>query len=258
MPDNEREGYKNHYDSIKREFSKQAPRWAKAEISSILQSIVARLNLQPHYLALDVAAGTGLLARAISPYVKQVTALDITPAMIQSANLQGITNINFEQGVAEELPFPEGTFDLVGTRFSIHHFLRPRVVIREMCRVCGAKGRVLIIDLVSSENEHLARQYNALERLRDPSHTEALSLTALKRAVEDAGLRILDCYLLDVEMELEEWLETLGPSESAAREQIIEEINRELEGYGETGLRPFVRDNQVMFMHTLGIIVGQK
>src|SRR5207245_5290892 len=119
MPANEREAYKDHYDSIKREFSKQAPRWAKAEISPLLQSIVARLDLQSHYLALDVAAGTAVLARAISPYVKQVTALDITPEMIQSANLRGITNVNFEQGVAEDVPFPEDTFDLVATIFSI-------------------------------------------------------------------------------------------------------------------------------------------
>jgi ubiquinone/menaquinone biosynthesis C-methylase UbiE len=257
MPDNGKEAYQKHYDSIKKEFSKQAPRWARAEISPHLQSIVAQLGLQSHHLALDVAAGTGVLARAISPYVKQVTALEMTPAMIQSAKLQGITNINFEQGAAEDMPFPEDTFDVVATRFSIHHFLHPSVVVREMRRVCRPGGMVLIIDLVSPQDELLARRYNTLEQLRDPSHTQALSLSGLKGIAEEAGLKIVDCHLREVEMELEDWLEPLGLHESIERQQIIEEITQELGGSVETGLRPFVRNSQVMFIHTWGIIVGQ-
>ena len=252
-----RDAYKNHYDSIKKEFSNQAPRWAKEKVSPLLESIVARCNLRPDHIALDVAAGSGLLARAMSPYVKQVAALDITPAMIQSANLDDVTNVSFEQGMAENLPFPDDVFDIVATRFSIHHFLHAIVAVREMRRVCRPNGTVLIIDLVSPENEALAKRYNQVERLRDPTHTEALQFDGLKRLVEDAGLEIWDSYMRDEIMELDYWLQTLSP-ESNQRQKIIRKIDRELNGYGKTGLRPFKSDERVMFVHTWGIVVATK
>ena len=254
--DNKSDAYQEHYDSIKKEFSKQAPRWGREQIGPHLPSIVARWELQPHHVTLDVAAGSGLLARTISPLVKQVTAVDITPAMMQSANLQGITNINFQQGAAEDLPFPNDTFDVVATRFSLHHFLQPSVAVREMRRVCRPGGRVFIIDLVSSEDERRADHYNELERLRDPTHTTALSFSGLKRVVEENGLRILDAYAVEDEVDLEYWLEICDSPES--RRQIVEEMNRELEGEGETGMRPFKRGDQLMFMHNWGIIEAQK
>ena len=232
--------FKEHYDSIRTEFSKQAPRWGREQIGPHLPSIVARWQLQSHHVALDVAAGTGLLARTMSPYVKQVTAVDITPAMIHSANLQGITNINFEQGAAEDLPFKDNTFDVVATRFSLHHFLQPSVAVREMCRVCRPGGKVAIIDLVSSEDERLAHHYNELERLRDPTHTTALSCSGLKRVVEESGLRVVDSYVVEDEVNLEYWLEICSP-EAVERRQIVDELNREIEGEGETGMRPLKR-----------------
>lgn len=248
--------FEEHYDSIRTEFSKQAPRWGREQIGPHLPSIVARWGLESHQVALDVAAGSGLLARTMSPHVKQVTALDITPAMIQSANLQGITNIKFEQGVAEDLPFADNTFDVVATRFSLHHFLAPDVAVREMYRVCRPGGKVAIIDLISSEDELLAHHYNELERLRDPTHTTALSFSGLKRVVEESGLSVVDSYVVEDEVDLKYWLEICDAPESV--EQIVAELNREIEGEGETGMRPFKRNDQTMFLHNWGIIESQK
>lgn len=56
-------------------------------------------------------------------------------------------------------------------------------------------------------NNHRADHYNALERLRDPTHTTALSFSGLKKVVEENGLRILDAYAVEDEMDLEYWLE---------------------------------------------------
>src|ERR1700687_1337804 len=150
MADKDLSPYQVQHDSIRKEFKKQADSWGKNEISSHLQWVVERLSLQSHFEVLDVAAGSALLSRAISPHVKQVVASDITPEMLaqgqSEANRQGMTNISFEQGAAEDLPYPNAKYDMVVTRFSVHHFKSPDVVIREMCRVCRHGGNVVVID----------------------------------------------------------------------------------------------------------------
>ena len=253
--------YKDQHDSIQAEFKKQAASWGKGEISAHLRWVVAQLDLQPHFEVLDVAAGTGLLSRAISAHVKRVVALDITPEMLaqgrSEANRQRITNISFEQGAAEDLSYPTASFDMVVTRFSVHHFKSPDVVIREMCRVCRHEGKLVVIDLVSSEDKELATRHNEVERLRDSSHTQALSPTGLKKVIENAGVKILNYYTREVENSVDDWLD-FSHTEADKRGQILELMQRELEGDGETGMRPFFKDKKLMFMHTWGIVEGEK
>ena len=180
MPENDLAAYQHQHNAIREEFRKQAANWGKNEtISPHLRWVVERLVLEPHFEVLDVAAGTGLLGRAISPHVKRVTAVDLTPEMLAEgrveAERQGIANISFELGAAEELPYPDSSFDMVVTRFSLHHFKSPEVALREMARVCRVRGSLVVIDIVAPEDEDLAAEYNRTERLRDSSHTLALS-----------------------------------------------------------------------------------
>jgi ubiquinone/menaquinone biosynthesis C-methylase UbiE len=192
--------YQNQHASIREEFKKQAASWGKNEVSPQLRWVVERLDLEPEDEVLDVAAGTGLLSRAISPHVKRVVALDLTPEMLAQGRSevarQKIENVQFEQGAAERLPYADASFDMVATRFSVHHFQNPGAVVQEMWRVCCPGGSLVIIDIVSSEDRDLAKRYNDLERLRDPSHTRALSPNGLKSLVENAGTKILNYYSL--------------------------------------------------------------
>jgi ubiquinone/menaquinone biosynthesis C-methylase UbiE len=261
MADKDLSPYHAQHDSIREEFKKQADSWGKNEISSHLQWVVERLNLQPHFEVLDVAAGSALLSRAISPHVKQVIASDITPEMLaqgqSEANRKGMINISFEQGAAEDLPYPNAKFDMVVTRFSVHHFKNPDVVIREMCRVCRHGGNVVVIDIVSPEDKKVAARYNSVERIRDSSHTQALSPSGLKKIVEDAGIKILSYYSREVENSVDYWLDFSHAQENQRR-QILELMQGELEGDVETGMRPFFKEDKLMFMHTWGIVIGEK
>jgi ubiquinone/menaquinone biosynthesis C-methylase UbiE len=146
--------------------------------------MVERLRLQPHFAVLDVAAGTGHLSRAMAPHVARVVAVDLTPEMLaegrREAARQGLTNVVFEPGMAEHLPYDEGAFDLVVSRFALHHFAEARRPLQEMARVCRRGSRVAIIDLVSPDDPAVAATYNHLERLRDPSHTRALAAAELR------------------------------------------------------------------------------
>ena len=194
MADNDLNAYKAQHDSIREEFKKQAASWGRNEISPHLRWVVDHLDLEPDFEVLDVAAGNGLLSRAIAPHVKRVVALDITPEMLaqgqSDAERQGITNISFDQGAAEALLYPISSFDMVVTRFSLHHFKSPDVVVREMCRVCSHGGKLVVIDIISSEDKDLAARYNHVERLRDSTHTHAHSPSGLKKVIAAAGVTI--------------------------------------------------------------------
>jgi SAM-dependent methyltransferase len=74
------------------------------------------------------------------------------------------------------------------TRFSMHHFLDPLRVLREMVRVCAPGGRVVVVDMYASENVAKAAEWNRAEKLRDPSHVRCLTLTELKALFGKAGL----------------------------------------------------------------------
>jgi ubiquinone/menaquinone biosynthesis C-methylase UbiE len=95
---------------------------------------------------------------------------------------------------------------LVTCRFAFHHFEDPAICLREMIRVCRTNGRVSAIDLLAPEEKYLAINYNRLERLRDPSHTQALGLSDFKTLFKAAQLAVAKCETRTIDVEVEAWL----------------------------------------------------
>lgn len=100
--------------------------------------------------ALDVACGPGILACALAERADRVVGIDITPAMIEQARARqraaALHNCEWHVGDAAALPFGDGAFDLVTTRYSFHHLLDPAIAMAEMKRVCRAGGRIVVIE----------------------------------------------------------------------------------------------------------------
>jgi SAM-dependent methyltransferase len=172
-----------------------------------------------------------------------------------AAARQGIDNVRFEPGAAEDLPFPDASFDLVVTRFSVHHFASPEAAFSEMARVCRVGGRVGVIDIISPEDEATALRYNDLERLRDPTHTRALTRPELRGRIEAAGLLVDADEVREVPMRLDSWLDrTKTPA--APREAIVETLHEELAGGKTTGMRPFAGRDGILFTHVWSTIAA--
>ena len=254
-----------HREVVRQQFGIQAPRFEQHVQSfgsqDIMGWILSNLDLQPHYAALDVATGTGLLARAMAPHVDRVSALDATPEMLQEgrrlAAEEGINNVVFEEGDAGQLPYPDNSFDLVTARIAMHHFQQPRGPAREMARVCRASGHVAIIDITSSEDQDVADSHNRLERIRDPSHTRAMPVNELREIAEGCGLEIVRFSEAEVEQNVNRWMDltNTGPE---ARHTILEAMEQELDGGPPTGMRPFRKDGEIMFHHSWVILLGCK
>ena len=184
-----------HQDLIRDQFTRQAGVFnAAAPIANedALKLIVAAASPGPNDRVLDVACGGGLVARAFAPHVRHATGIDVTPAMLdtarQAAAEKGLANTSWDQGDVTILPYADGSFTVVATRFSFHHFVDALVVLREMVRVCAPGGRIVFVDSCPSEDKAKAAAFNRLELLRDPSHTRALPLSELKSLFAAVGL----------------------------------------------------------------------
>jgi ubiquinone/menaquinone biosynthesis C-methylase UbiE len=254
-----------HNRLVKQQFARQASGFGREGLTLTnrehLAWMVDALDLDSHDTVLDVAAGTGHLGRAVAPRVRRVVCLDLTPDMLregeQAAQREGLTNITFFRGAAEDLPCPNSAFDVAACRFAVHHFVEPIVQVREMVRVCRPGGKVALIDLVAPEDQTEAAAYNHLERLRDPSHTRALPAEGLGGLLVDCGLTVVRTASRDVEVEAERWLALTSTPEARAR-AIREDLRQDVLGSTNTGMRPFLRDGVLMFTQRWVIAVGLK
>lgn len=225
-----------------------------------LDTVVELLELSGSERVLDVATGTGYLAMALSPHVGEVVGIDITPQMlglaVQAARERGMDNISYLNGDVEHLPFGECGFDVVSCRFSFHHFPEPLESLSEMTRVLRPGGRLVIEDMVSSEDAAKCRYQNEMENLRDPSHIRHYRASELEQMLSWAGLKVLARAGGSSDFDLEHWLEMAAPPvETAGR--IREMMQDSMEG-DLSGLNVRVGGGKIVFTYTTAIVMAGK
>ncbi len=126
---------------------------------------------------LDVACGTGILARTVAGHVGSggsVSGLDINPAMLAVAK-QISPEIDWREGPAEALPYDDETFDAVISQFGLMLFSAPETALREMMRVLKREGQLVVAVFDSLENlPAYAAMADVYERLVGKAVGEAL------------------------------------------------------------------------------------
>lgn len=251
----------NHEDTVKQSFKKQAEKFAtyhmsKAEYTDYL---IERIGAKGEEHALEVAAGTCICGRAVAPFVKEITCLDLTEEMLAQgkklAEESRIENIYFQTGNAEDLPYEAETFDLVITRLSFHHFTDPEKPFQEMQRVLKKGGKMVVWDMEATE-ESLREIDDKIEKMRDPSHTRILSREEFEKMFEkDFMLQCEESTLVPVN--LRSWMELTDTSEDVQKE-IVDLMKNDLAGGNKTGFSPYVKDSQIMFDHRWLLLIGIK
>lgn len=210
-----------HDDQILDQFTRQAVPFASAQTirsDEVLNRIVQIAAAGPGDTVLDVACGPGLLACAFARVARAVTGIDMTPAMLEQAHKEqqqrGIKNLSWQQGDVYSLPYPDARFSIVSSRFAFHHLLEPLAALREMKRVCKPGGRIVVAD--SAPAKEKADAFNAMEKLRDPSHVRALTPEEMVELFLQAGLRPPQTETLRPESEMEELMARSFPREGDA------------------------------------------
>jgi len=139
--------------------------------------------------ALDVATGGGHVARRLREAGLTVVTSDPAPGMQPDVVCR-----------AEDLPFADGSFDVVTCRVAAHHFENPGAAVREMAR---ASGRFVLV----SDNLFASEEGEEADRLRDPTHVRNLPEDEWRSLFGASGLKVELAVRMVHHVDFEAWLE---------------------------------------------------
>ena len=173
--------------------------------------------------ALDAGCGTGFLSLELAGRGHRVTGIDFAPAMLAEAKKKAAAQalaIRFEEADAEQLPFPDASFDLVMSRHVLWTLPLPEAAIDEWIRVLRPGGRLVSMDSqfdasvleVSAQNARTSAEYAGIgDRLPFIGGRPQAEIEALFRVhglVEVGGDPVPDLVQAQAQRMVEEGMES--------------------------------------------------
>src|SRR6478672_861924 len=251
----------SHNSRILDQFTRQAAPFAAAAAirnQEALDRIVQWTGTGPDDTVLDVACGPGLLACAFARVAKHATGIDMTPAMLEQARKtqqeQGLKNVSWQQGDVYSLPFSEGQFSIVSSRFAFHHLQDPLAALREMKRVCRTGGKIVVADMAPLPTK--VNVLNAAECLRDPSHVRALTEQEFCGLFAQTGMPAPHISHYRLEGELEDLLSRSFPNEGDADR--LRKIFADSISDDALGLNTREENGKIYYGFPVAVFVAQK
>ena len=119
--------------------------------------LVRLANVQPGDKALDLCCGTGDLSFALAQNGADVVGLDFSERMLAVAdarktNSQAAKPPQFLRGDAQQLPFPENSFNIITIGYGLRNLANWETGLREMLRVAKSGARILVLDFGKPQN----------------------------------------------------------------------------------------------------------
>jgi ubiquinone/menaquinone biosynthesis C-methylase UbiE len=169
----------------------------------VADDLIAIAGLQPGERVLDVACGTGVVARLAAERVGatgSVTGLDIHPGMLAVAGsaTPSDMSIDWQEANAESMPFPDNAFDVVLCQMGLQFVPGKLAALREMRRVLAMGGRA-VISVPGPKPPLFAMMADAFARHISPEVASFVDLVfsmhdvdELKELIRSAGFRNVD------------------------------------------------------------------
>ncbi len=190
--------------------------------SSYLEAFVSSADFNKSDIVLDVGTGTGVIAHAIAPLVREVVGLDISQDMLENSNWEG--NKYFIRKDIREPFFGEKSFDKVTARMVFHHITeKTQEAMNECYRVLKSGGKIILSEGIPPIPE-LKEDYSRIFKLKEDR------LTFLEKDLVDlmefAGFKKIKIkvYIMK-DFSIKNWLENSGLPEEAQREIFDMHIN---------------------------------
>jgi SAM-dependent methyltransferase len=236
-------------------------------------AVLDAAEIQPGHSVLDVACGTGVLAREAAERVGfsgDVAGVDPDRDMLIVAERLAPT-LEWRQGTAESLPYPDGSFDAVVSQFGLMFFADRRKALQEMLRVLTPDGRLAVAVWDSLENvPAYATEVALLDRVAGAKAADAVRAPFVLGARKDlltlfekagvssiaiatrSGTGRFPSVRTMVEADLRGWLPVMGV---ILNEERIERVLAE----AENALGRYVTaDGDVAFDVSAHIVTGSK
>ena len=166
---------------------------------SLTEKMIEMLALNGDELVLDVATGTGRVARPLSKHIKsgRIVGVDQAFAMLDVGRQHKDPIPHYEQsaGEADKLPFKTNTFDRAFVSFSLHHFGNSAGVVQEVLRVLKGGGRFVVLDPIIEEAKDsidvaLEAKINQVFRRTHGDSFRFHTESSIQRLLTKAGYRV--------------------------------------------------------------------
>ena len=158
---------------------------------------------------------------SVAPHAGEVTAFDLSADMLaaveKEAAARDLANITTHQGSVEKLPFIDGAFDFVASRYSAHHWHNIAAGLKEARRVLKPGGVAVFADSVSPGDHLLDTHLQAIELLRDSSHVRDYVVAEWESLLRRAGFTPGKPVVRRVRLELRAWRRPKATSAPSAR-----------------------------------------
>ena len=160
-------------------------------ISKHYKNLARRLAVYPGEKVLDVACGTGEWLLAAHQRGAIINGIDLSNKAIEACR-EGMPDGQFVVGEAEDLPFPDQTFDLITCLGALEHFIDAETALAEMFRVGKPNARYVI--LVPNADFLTRRLFFFQGTNQAMIKEDVLSLVAWSEMFEKSGMEVKECW----------------------------------------------------------------
>ena len=166
---------------------------------SLTTKMIEMLSISGNEWVLDLATGTGRVARPLSKHMKagHIVGVDQALAMLDVGHQHSepISSYSQSAGAADALPFKPNCFDRAFVSFSLHHFANALVVVKEVMRVLKGGGRFVVLDPILEEAKDpvdvaLESKINQVFRRTHGPDFRFHTASSIQRLLSKAGYRI--------------------------------------------------------------------
>ncbi|NYT80358.1 methyltransferase domain-containing protein [Alcaligenaceae bacterium] len=225
----------NHSETVQSQFDPQAQAYLQSAVHAAGPDLLYAADLISQSLPdaagklVDVGCGAGHLSFTLAPAAASVVAVDPSPSMLATVDRvaaeKGLGNIRTLQASAESMPFDDGQFCVVASRYSAHHWLDLPAALKEMRRIVKPRGYLLMIDVEGDENPLVDTHLQTIEILRDRSHIRDRSPSEWARLMADAGFSAIEHQSWITRLAFEPWVTRMRTSPE--RIAMIRTVQRE-------------------------------
>ncbi|MEO0647179.1 MAG: class I SAM-dependent methyltransferase [Cyanobacteria bacterium J06650_10] len=178
-------------DPVQNEYARLAPQYDRRwsfYVNATVQETMHRLSLKSHERILDLGCGTGTLIQRLLHLAPEIETFGLDPSteMLNIARQKLPKSVELRLGSADNIPFPNESFDLVISTNAFHYFRNPSQAIQEAQRVLKPNGRVVITDWC--DDYLTCRICDIFLRLFERAHFRTYGMSECQKMLQDEGL----------------------------------------------------------------------